>query len=68
VSGSPRPALPWWHHSLLALSEGVCPEHGTALRVTGWCPACQVWWSADFTGQIVTTTYPFPQAGWYPEP
>jgi hypothetical protein len=45
---------------LAALSEGACPEHGTPLRVTGWCPACQAWWSADFPERTVITDYPGP--------
>jgi hypothetical protein len=45
---------------LASLSEGMCPEHGTPLRVTGWCVTCQCWWSADFAEHTVTTNYPFP--------
>ncbi len=63
-----QPSLPWWRHSLLALSEGLCPEHGTALRRDGWCPACRVRWSADFGKQVVTASYPFPGEACTPEP
>jgi hypothetical protein len=43
---------------LAALSEGTCPEHGTPLRVTGWCVACQCWWRAVFPRQVVISEYP----------
>ena len=47
-------------HHLAALSEGMCPEHSTPLRDTGWCVQCQGWWSADFPEQTATIRYPFP--------
>ena len=53
---------------LAALSEGMCPEHGTPLRVTGWCVTCGYWWEGDFGGCVVTTRYPFPEFGRPPEP
>ena len=46
--------------NLAALSEGMCPEHCSSLRLTGWCVACQAWWTADFPERTVTVTYPFP--------
>jgi hypothetical protein len=63
----PQP-LPFYLRAILSLSEGMCPEHGSTLRASGWCPACHLWWSANFREQTVTATYPFPECGVYPEP
>ena len=48
------------HRHLLALSEGLCPDHQVRLRLTGWCPRCQAWWSASFPAGEITVRYPFP--------
>jgi hypothetical protein len=68
LSGGPRPVPHWYQLQLLAVSEGLCPEHGTALRRDGWCPACRVRWSADSGTQMVTASYPFPGERCTPEP
>ena len=62
-----------YRHNLAAVSEGTCPVHRIALRETGWCTACGYWWSvrhepdAEIGGPLVVETFPFPQAGRFPE-
>lgn len=56
-------STPWLKHALLAMSEGMCPEHSQPLREDGVCVQCQCWWEADFSRQTVVTKYPYPE-GW----
>jgi hypothetical protein len=58
---------PWHQGALIALSEGICPEDGSALRLTGWCVKCRCWWSADHQALAVITRYPDPP-GWPGKP
>jgi len=50
----------WLAHALAAVSEGMCPNHLTPLRTTGWCVACQLWYRADFPARNVIAHYPIP--------
>jgi len=62
--------MEWYDTALISLSEGICPDHGRALAVDGWCRQCGCWWSIrhdldpDIGAPRVVTTYPAPrQAG-----
>ena len=46
--------------ALAAVSEGMCPNHLTPLRASGWCVLCQLWYHADFPAQTVIADYPIP--------
>ena len=37
--------MTWLEAALIALSEGICPEHGRALEADGWCRRCGLWWA-----------------------
>ena len=49
----------WREHALAALSEGMCPNHLTPLRITGWCVPCQLWYRTD-PEQNLIAYYPIP--------
>lgn len=47
-------------HSAMSITEGLCPNHSTALapepmmpHAGGYCPACDAWWQFDTREKIV---------------
>lgn len=58
---------------LAAVSEGMCPEHLTALGADGWCGRCGhggAWWSIDrkMTPGVATVVTRYPDASQWPPP